>query len=266
MDKDPQTANDRWKGRWTSQVVWSTVLAALLHAAVFWLLPTWETKEMSPGAKRGAVAPVSLVEVPSGHEAMPTPATPEPPATEETEPEDAPDPEEPSEASRSERPSSPRTRVEPKDIEVHRAVVAAPAAYGVSDVHRTMRRMAGLPEQLTMSEVAVGGLATVAADVAVQSTSGWILIQNPTEIETFLRGMYDRGRIDPSEAGAVSVALQIDEKGSVAEAEITDSSGREGLDEIVLDLFKRIVSFRPARDRGSAVPTSATFSLSFPWF
>jgi TonB family protein len=64
---------------------------------------------------------------------------------------------------------------------------------------------------------------------------------------------------------AASVAIWIDERGSVEWAEINQSSGRTDLDELALQLFSEVVAFHPARDQGVRVPISAIFWVNFPW-
>jgi TonB family protein len=63
----------------------------------------------------------------------------------------------------------------------------------------------------------------------------------------------------------LTVAMWIDERGSVEWAEIYRSSGHEHLDESALELFQEVVSFLPARERGVHVPMAVVFGLSYPW-
>ena len=99
--------------------------------------------------------------------------------------------------------------------------------------------------------------------IVLPGTSAWILIRNPAEVERFMRRMtYGE---DSGVEGLVDVALWIDEWGSVEWAEISRSSGDQGIDEIALALFNEVASFRPARDRGVRVSLSVIFSVPFPW-
>jgi len=97
------------------------------------------------------------------------------------------------------------------------------------------------------------------------TASAWVLIRNQTEVEAFLRRSSLSGRIDPAASGSVSVTLWIDRRGSVEWAEISQSSGRNDLDEFTLALFNEVAAFRAARERGVYVSRSVTFSVNYPW-
>lgn len=102
-------------------------------------------------------------------------------------------------------------------------------------------------------------------ELVVLNPSTWILIRNPTDVENFMRL---RASAMPDLSGgrrSTSVALWIDETGSVEWAEVSQSSGRTDLDELALELFSEVAAFRPARDRGVRVPTTAIFTVHFPW-
>jgi len=108
-------------------------------------------------------------------------------------------------------------------------------------------------------------LTELRPELAVMIPSLWILLRNPTAVETFLRRSYGRWTLDPDEPGSVTVTVWIDTKGSVEWAEISGSSGRRELDEAALALFNEVVVFRPARHEGVSISGSATFALLFPW-
>jgi TonB family protein len=65
----------------------------------------------------------------------------------------------------------------------------------------------------------------------------------------------------------VSVALWINERGSVEQARVSESSGSVALDEIALALFQDVATFAPARSGRSPVPVQVTISVPFvvPW-
>jgi TonB family protein len=65
--------------------------------------------------------------------------------------------------------------------------------------------------------------------------------------------------------GAASVAIWISAAGSVEWAEIILSSGRREWDDLALELFSDVVTFRPARLQGVNTPMSAIFTVDFPW-
>lgn len=94
-------------------------------------------------------------------------------------------------------------------------------------------------------------------------TSAWLLIQNPTVVEEYMRIVALNRASD--ERGQVNVAIWIDDRGSVEWSEVTRSSGNEDMDEVALALFNRIASFRPGRDRGVRISMSVIFSIVFPW-
>lgn len=97
------------------------------------------------------------------------------------------------------------------------------------------------------------------------TASAWVLIRNQMEVEAYLRRSYSEGRLDRTAEGSVSVTLWISREGRVEWAEISESSGRNDLDEFALGLFNEVADFRAARDRGETVSRSVTFSLNFPW-
>jgi TonB family protein len=101
-------------------------------------------------------------------------------------------------------------------------------------------------------------------ELVVLNPSSWILIRNPTDVENFMR-LRAAAITDVSGRRSTSVALWIDESGSVEWAEVSQSSGRTDLDELALELFSEVAAFRPARDHGVRVPTTAIFTVHFPW-
>ena len=111
----------------------------------------------------------------------------------------------------------------------------------------------------------LGRLTGLRPELAFMTASAWVLIRNQEEVEAFLRRTYREGRLDPAVAGTVSVTLWIDQSGAVEWAEVSQSSGRIDLDEVALALFNEVADFRAARERGSTISRSVTFSLNFPW-
>ena len=111
----------------------------------------------------------------------------------------------------------------------------------------------------------LGRLTGLRPELAFMTASAWVLIRNQEEVEAFLRRTYREGRLDRAVAGTVSVTLWIDQTGTVEWAEVSQSSGRVDLDEVALALFNEVADFRAARERGSSISRSVTFSLNFPW-
>ncbi|MEX2374331.1 MAG: TonB family protein [Dehalococcoidia bacterium] len=107
----------------------------------------------------------------------------------------------------------------------------------------------------------LGRLSAVRPEIVLFAPSTWVLVENPDEVTAFLNRRLSGEDVDRRTSDAVSVALRIDEGGSVEWAEISDSSGSGALDEAVLELFRDVVSFRPARIDGVRVPVSVLFWL-----
>jgi len=108
-------------------------------------------------------------------------------------------------------------------------------------------------------------LASARPEMVLMAPSSWILLRNPAEVSDWMRRRMLRISDDPeADAPSVSVAVWIDERGSVEWAEISQSSGRLDIDEMVLELFNEVVSFVPAREQSVRVPVSVIFWLTFP--
>jgi len=109
-------------------------------------------------------------------------------------------------------------------------------------------------------------LTALRPELSLSMPSFWVLIRNPLEVEQYIQRIYRSGELSSGADGSVSVALWIDERGSVEWAEISQSSGRPEMDRVALALFSEVAMFRPARDEGVAVPRSVIFSVRFPWY
>ena len=121
-------------------------------------------------------------------------------------------------------------------------------------------------EGLSALDLALERLAGFTPEVALEATSSWVLLRNPRDVERFMGQHSIRQEADAGAEGAVAVALWIDTRGSVEWAEIIQSSGREDMDRLALQLFNDVTRFRPARLAGVLMPMSAIFSVSFFWF
>jgi TonB family protein len=104
-------------------------------------------------------------------------------------------------------------------------------------------------------------LSALRPELALLSPSSWLMVQNPTEVGAFMRDRFRSPAPDEKPQGYLSVSVWIDERGSVEWAEINRSSGRPELDASALELFQRVVAFRPARNEGLRVPVAAIFWL-----
>jgi TonB family protein len=142
----------------------------------------------------------------------------------------------------------------------------APRRQAAPDPSATDRLTA---DEQSALDLALERLAGFSPEVALESTSSWVLIRNPRDVERFM-GQHSMNRIEATDVtgdeGAVAVALWIDARGSVEWAEIIQSSGRDDLDQLALQLFNDVVRFRPARLAGVLSPISAIFSVNFSWF
>lgn len=122
--------------------------------------------------------------------------------------------------------------------------------------------LAELPEPDSLS---LDRLSALRPELAFMTASAWVLIRNQAEVEAFLKRSYRSGRLDPDATGSVSVTLWINRRGSVEWAEVSQSSGRNDLDEFTLALFNEVAAFRAARERGVYISRSVTFSVNYPW-
>ncbi|HUP53483.1 MAG TPA: TonB family protein [Longimicrobiales bacterium] len=126
-------------------------------------------------------------------------------------------------------------------------------------------RTIGLAELPEPDSLSFDRLSALRPELAFMTASAWVLLRNQAEVEAFLRRGYRSGRLDPNAAGSVSVTLWIDRRGSVEWAEVSQSSGRNDLDEFTLALFNEVAAFRAAREQGVYVSRSVTFSVNYPW-
>lgn len=125
---------------------------------------------------------------------------------------------------------------------------------------------ADFPELPGSDPLDLDRLSAVRPELVMAVPSAWVLLRNPAEIEQFIMRRYVTGELSRSANGSVSVALWIDESGSVEWAEISESSGHQDIDQVALALFSEVAAFRPARDQGVPTARSVIFSVRFPWF
>lgn len=108
-------------------------------------------------------------------------------------------------------------------------------------------------------------LAGVRPEVALEAFSYWVLVRNAAEVQAFMERNAAPQTAGAGEPGSVSVALWVSAGGAVEWAEVITSSGRSDWDDLALTLFSQVVTFRPARLDGLAMPVSAIFTVNFPW-
>jgi TonB family protein len=266
-----RTANDVLKSRWGNHLAWSTTAAAALHAALFLWSPRWEplrpTNDRS--LTRAAMEAIALYEAASTAGVMPT-------VTEASS--DEPDPI--VEASNGDQGSLGFSdwelagRAEARLEELRRRTSPEPtivdAETVVSGEDETVRIGGRLSELDFESDEAARALeldrlSAVRPELAFLSPSSWVLIQNPGEVADFMVRRFGTRTLGSDALETVSVSLWIDERGSVEWAEVNRSSGRPEVDELALEFFNEVVSFRPAREQGVRVPVAVIFSLTVPW-
>jgi len=277
------SANERFKDRYERRVAWSTVAAIAFHAALFgwagfhFVRPL--LMEPSPTGGQLVVLPASFAQG-TGLEGRATPlAIPE---------QDAAEAEPPTSGGLEGAERGGGGEGDAMDLwtaAAQRLTNSGLFRAEVVDVDRDPSEEGeGEPDSLSiaaldsaeaLAELAHGDsldleldlerLTDIRPELAVMIPSMWILLRNPTQVESFLRTSYGRWALDRSQPGSVTVTVWIDTKGSVEWAEVSRSSGRNNLDEAALALFNEVVAFRPARQEGVAISGSATFALLFPW-
>jgi TonB family protein len=279
------TANDRFKARWTERLAWSTVFAAGVHAAVVafspaWVAPVIPWQPPAPGPME--VASLLPIESASPFDQALTAAIPVGVDPELTEEDPGGEPssvgEGPGEADPTYAlqeglfgrslplPSVTMPEDEPEpELELEEKDPAPDGEEGDETVIGGSASAAEILSSLEGDDLDLAFLSSVRPELALMSPSAWLSIRNPVEVENFMKRSYRPGGLDPDIDGVVGVALWIDESGSVEWAEISRSSGRMELDEVALELFNEVVAFRPARERGVSMATSAIFWVAFPW-
>jgi len=104
-------------------------------------------------------------------------------------------------------------------------------------------------------------LSSLRPELVLLSPTNWLVLRNPEEVARFIRSRTDDRQGNGSAAGPIAISLWINDRGSVEWAEISRSSGHSQLDDSALELFRRVATFRPARENGVRVPVAAVFWL-----
>lgn len=274
------SANDLLKKGRGTRVAWSIVVAVILHVGAFALWPGWDVpipdrrKDLEPSV------PLALMALPApprdlgarGARAIPSSLLPDslPSPAEEARRGGGPGEDLASTADalreRLLRGNDLLPTVVQREPEPERPVEEPTAEGGeateIEGEASSTAELATLPDP---TELDLDRLSAVRPELALTLPSSWVLIRNPSEVEQFMRRTYRRGELQPDLAGLVSVALWIDERGSVEWAEIDESSGRPDMDRVALELFSEVVAFRPALDEGVPVSRSVIFQVRFPW-
>ena len=275
------SANDRFKASWNPWLLRSTALAAILHGVAFATWPTWDRAriETDPLQEFLQLEWVSVLEARSAPSPEPAPAI-----RLGSIPDSIPSAGEVvsvasgtgstiatlSEAFRERligRGALTPTISETDELgtEAPRAAAEGSTRDGIIDPSGGLAD-AAFSELMATGPIDLGRLSAVRPELVLATPSAWVLLRNPRAVEDFLVRSYRRGLIDRSDTGSVSVALWINNRGTVEWAEISDSSGQPGIDQVALELFTDVAAFRPAREEGVTVPRSVIFSLRFPWY
>lgn len=281
----PEDANDRFKAAWTQRVAWSTVAAVAAHATVMALSPAWDAAFLAVDAippGRMQLTWILPIESPSSIEVpvvSTVPAGADPELTLE-DPGDQPSTigdamgdadltyalREGLFGRRMRGPTVVEPEIEPEpELELAEQDPTPDGEEGDETVIGGSASAAEFLSSLDGDDLDLDRLSSVRPELALMSPSAWLLVRNPAEVESFMRRTYRVGDLDPDVQGVVGVTLWIDESGSVEWAEISRSSGRSDLDEFALELFNEVIAFRPARERGVTMSTSAIFWVTFPW-
>lgn len=269
------SANDLFKARWRGRLRWATIGAAAIHAALFAGLAHWEWTKLEAGsAPRGST--LRVIRIGSGPPAVPAPVT----AREDPEPNSrAPESDGDARTAGADGAERPRLALEElRSGAFPRPTVVVPApeqqdrrplvvAERTSD--RAGPRVGGEATLGTNGEpgdsLGLYRLSTLRPELAFAAPGSWILVRNPAAVRRFLNERFGRAAPGSSPVGWLSVAIWVDDGGSVEWAEIHRSSGIAQVDAAALELFREVVSFRPARERGVPVSIAAIFQLRYPW-
>jgi hypothetical protein len=269
---EARSANERWKARWNTRLVWSITASVAAHA-LFLTLGSQILIDVPPlgiGRESPDEAWMSLIELQDEREMARSDAT-----SIVVLADSFPTPDEgaadagiemtmaPSSSSLRERlmaRGKPRPRVNRPERQ-RPAVSHANSSTQESTSARSVRE--GIPEPT--SSMDFSRLSALRPDIALPEVSAWVLLQNRNEVIRFLQERLSPERLGPGVSGSVVVVLFIDERGVVEWAETSGSSRVPYIDEVVMSLFNNVVGFRPAQSEGGPVPRSAIFSVPYPW-
>jgi len=233
------SAAERLDEYWSRYMGWSLVAAIAVHAMLLVFWPRWTvTPEGTAGSEMVQMEAVALVDADEGMnlEAITVAAQEE--VREEPEPQPA---------------TETVTSRGPDLADLERLLEAR-----TDEVLVPVMARAAVDDR---AELVLKTMAALSPDVALAQDVILPVIRNPTGLTRFFRSRYNP--IRSAMEGFVSIAMWIDERGSVGWAQVQESSGSAELDEIALQAFNEIVSFTPARSEGA--PVSMTLIISVPF-
>ncbi len=268
VPRRPATANDLLRTRWRPLFWYGTLASLVGHVLVITLTPAWEWGQ---GVVLVAREPLRI-------ERLPTVEPPEEPAEVEAEAaapaETASD--EPEAGAGGSGTETGTGLADLLDLLRDRmpgsfTPVAAQEGDGTptADYDSALGGITSQLDQLESLPLDLSRLSTVSPELALgTAVQGWPLIRNPNQVVRFIRSgqvAYDRARRADAPEGLVTVAMWIDRNGSVEWAEVHESSGDVGLDEIALDVLSRVAEFRPVRSQGASGMLALLVSIRFPF-
>jgi len=256
----PATANELLRTRWQSLFWYGTIVSLVGHVLVITLTPAWEwgQRVVHVGREPLRVVWLPIVEPPEEPAGGDGEAAPVETASNEPE--------------AGAGGSGTTGLADLLDVLRDRMPgsfmpVAAQEGDGTPTADYSSAALEAITSQPESLPLDLSRLSTVSPELALgTAVQGWPLIRNPNQVVSFIRSGYDRARrADAPEEGRVTVAMWIDRNGSVEWAEVHESSGDVGLDEIALDVFSRVAEFRPVRSQGTSGTLAMLISIRFPF-
>jgi len=256
---NPPTANDLLRRRWREWLKYATVGSIAVHVAVFVFVPPWQWSERftSPGTQALALEWLP----PFDSSVDPAGSAPE---SQPEEVEDEPDPE--SGVDGEELALADLVDILRDRVPTNFTPVATLPMEGERDPDERDPTAVDYSDLLRSLPIDLDRLATISPELSLSTAfPEWPLIRNPSTVVRFLRTGYNRVPGAPNANGSVTVAMWIDDRGSVEWAEVHESSGNTDLDDIALTVFNEVVEFRPPRGPGGAQPVAVLISIGFPF-
>jgi len=267
------TANDRLRKRWTRLARKAAIASFLAHGLLLAISPQWRRFVQDEVDRfRGAT---QLVTIPS-FETAPDPGGGDPAVAAAVESESEVEvPEGGAEGEgmgiedlldiyRDHLPSTPFALATPISV-VEEACEGADCKRRRMESPDLEAMTADRLAQLRATQLSLERLAALRPELALSvAYPDWPLLRNPATVVRYIIGEYEEVRAT-APVGSVSVAMWIDERGTVGWTEVYESSGEAALDDLALSVFRDVVQFRPARRQGAAVPMSVVIAINFPF-
>lgn len=285
-------ADDRLKDQWNDRLAWSMIVAVVVHAGVFVLWPDWEVspRHLEDLRRPGTVEWISAADLAAsggagGPEAVPVAESSDSLSEEDEASTASGGNDETWVAGQGASDSLTRalrdrllgadgptpTVAEPPTPAVTEPDLESVTQEAAEGEGSSTTTIGGRAATADVSDVPgegapdLGRLDSLRPELAFGLGSSSVLLRNPREVVNFMRTASRQRREVGSTRAWMSVTIWVDETGSVEWAEVSESTGREVLDEVGLALFRDVVAFLPAREEGVRVPKSMVFQIWFPW-